>query len=61
MKEYINSPCNSSLATSCVKSAMASSCDEGKVAAPFTEGVSSSTEGCWRSMNLLQLSVHWPI
>ena len=45
MNKYLNPPCNSSLATSCAKSLMASSCDEGKVAALFTEGVSSSAEG----------------
>ena len=43
MKKYVNPPCNSSLATSCAKSIMASS--EGRVAALFTEGVSSSAEG----------------
>ena len=43
MKKYVNPPCNSSLATSCATSIMASS--EGKVAAPFTEGASSSEEG----------------
>ena len=43
MNKYVNPPCNSSLATSCAKSVMASY--EGKVAALFTEGVSSSAEG----------------
>ena len=43
MTKYVNPPCNSSLATSCAKSIMASS--EGRVAALFTEGVPSSTEG----------------
>ena len=38
MKEYINPPYKSSLATSCAKSVMANSCGEGKVAALFTEG-----------------------
>ena len=42
MNKYVNPPCNSSLATSYAKSVMASS--EGKVAALFTEGVSSSVE-----------------
>ena len=45
MNEFINPPCNSSLATSCFKFAKATCCDEGKVAALFTEGVSSSAEG----------------
>ena len=45
MNEYVNPPCNSSVATSRVESAMASSCDEGRMAALFTEGVSSSAEG----------------
>ena len=45
MNEHINPPCNSSLATSCTKSVMASSCGKGKVAALFTDGVSSSGEG----------------
>ena len=44
MIEYVNPPCNSSLATSCAKYVMASSCGEGKVAALFPEGVSSSAE-----------------
>ena len=44
MNEYINTSCNSSVAPSCVESAMDSFCDEGKVATPFTEGVSSSAE-----------------
>ena len=44
MNEYKTPPCNSSLATSCVESAMASSSGEGKVAAPFTEGVLNSAE-----------------
>ena len=44
MIEFVNPPCNSSLATSCAKSVMASSCGEGKAAALFTEGVSSSAE-----------------
>ena len=43
--EYISPPCNSSLTTSCIKSAIASSGDQGKVAALFPEGVSSSAEG----------------
>ena len=45
MNNYVNPPCNSSLATSCAKSVMASSCGEGKVSALFTEGVSNSAEG----------------
>ena len=45
MNKYVNPPCNSSLATSCAKSVMTGSCGEGKVAALFTEGVSSSAEG----------------
>ena len=36
---------NSSLAMSCAKSVITSSCGEGKVAALFTGGVSSSAEG----------------
>ena len=43
MSKYVNPTCNSSLATSCTKSVMASS--DGKKAALFTEGVSSSVEG----------------
>ena len=42
VNKYVNPPCNSSLATSCGKSTMASS--EGRKAALFTEGVSSSAE-----------------
>ena len=42
MDKHVNPPCNSSLATSCAKSIMATS--EGRVAAFFTEGVSSSEE-----------------
>ena len=45
MNKNINPPCNSSLLTSCAKSAMTSSCGEVKVATLFTEGVSSSAEG----------------
>ena len=45
MNEYVNPPCNSSLATSCAKSVMASSCGEDKVAALFTEDVLISAEG----------------
>ena len=45
MIEYLNPPSKSLLTTSCAKSTMASSCGEGKVAAPFTEGVSSSASG----------------
>ena len=45
LSEYTNQPGNSSLATSCIKSAMAGSCDEGKVAALFTEAVSNSPKG----------------
>ena len=45
MNESINPPCNSSLATSCIKSAISSSCDEGKVDALSTEGVSIFPEG----------------
>ena len=45
MNEDVNPSCNNSLATCCIKSAMASSCDEGKVAALFREGVAKSTEG----------------
>ena len=44
MNKYVNPSCNSPLATTCAKSVMASSCGEGKVAALFTEGVSSSAE-----------------
>ena len=44
---------NSSLAVSCIKFIMTSSCDEGKLAALFTEGVSSC-----QSMRLLQRSVY---
>ena len=44
MDEYIKLPCNSSLATSCAKSVLGSSCCDGKVAALFTEGVSSAAE-----------------
>ena len=43
--EYTNPPCTSSLAASCIKSAMVNSCDGAKVAAPFTEVVSTSAEG----------------
>ena len=43
MIKYVNPPCNSSLATSCAKFIMVIS--EGRVAALFTEGVSSSAEG----------------
>ena len=42
MGKYVNPPCNSSLATSCANSVIASS--EGRVAALFTQGVSSSAE-----------------
>ena len=45
MNEYINPPCRSSLATSCIKSAMTSSYDDGKVATLFTDCVSNSAEG----------------
>ena len=45
MNKYVNPPCNSSLATSCAKSVMGSSYSEGIVAAPFTEGLSSSGKG----------------
>ena len=45
MNEVINPPCKSSVATSCVESAISSSSDEKKTAAPFIEGVSSTTEG----------------
>ena len=45
MIECITPPCTSSVAKSCVEYAMASSSDEGKLAASFTEGVSSSAEG----------------
>ena len=41
--QYVNPPCKSSLATSCAKSTKANS--NGRVAAFFTEGVSSSAEG----------------
>ena len=44
MIKFVNQPCNSSLATSCAKPVMASSFGERKVAALFTEGVSSSAE-----------------
>ena len=47
MIEYINPSCISSVVTSCFESAMASSADigdMGRVAAPFTEDVSSSAE-----------------
>ena len=43
MNKNINPTFNSSLATSCAESIMASS--ESRVAALFTEGVSSSAEG----------------
>ena len=43
MNKHVNPPSNNSLATSCAKSIMASS--EGRVAALFTEAVSSSAEG----------------
>ena len=43
MKKFVNPPCNRSLATTCAKPVIASS--EGKTAALFTEGVSSSAEG----------------
>ena len=43
MNNHVNPPCNSCLATSCVKSIMASS--EGRVAVLFTAGVSISAEG----------------
>ena len=43
LNKYVNPPCNSSLATSCVNFVMTSSV--GRVAALFTEGVSSSAEG----------------
>ena len=45
MNNYAYPPCNSSLATSCGKFVMASSCGEGKMAALFTEVLSSSVEG----------------
>ena len=45
MNKKVNPPCDSSLATSCAKYVMASCCGESKVAALFTEGVSSSAEG----------------
>ena len=45
VKKYRNPPCNSSVATSCVKYPTASSSEEGSATAPFTEGASSSTEG----------------
>ena len=45
MKKFLYPTCNNSLATSCAKSVMASSCGDGKVAALFTEVVSSSAEG----------------
>ena len=54
MKNFLNPPCNSSLATSCSKSVMVSSCGEGKVATLFTEGVS---RGSWQLMRLRQRSV----
>ena len=44
MNEYINPPCSSFLARSCIESVKASSSDEGKVATPFTEGVSSTAQ-----------------
>ena len=44
MKNNVEPPCNSSLATSCAKSVMTSSCGVGKVAATFNEGVSSPAE-----------------
>ena len=43
MNKFGNPPCNSSLPTSCSNTVMASS--EGKVAALFTQGVSSAAEG----------------
>ena len=45
MNKNVNPPCKSSLATSCAKSVMSKSCSEGRLAAVFTEGVSSSAEG----------------
>ena len=45
MNESLNPPCDSSLATSWIKSAIASSFGEGKLAALFFDGVSSSAEG----------------
>ena len=45
MNECLNPPCSSSVATSCVEPTMASSSDEGRVTAPFFEGVSISAEG----------------
>ena len=44
MNKYVNPPYKSSITTSCAKSVMTSSCGEVKVAALFTEGVSSSAE-----------------
>ena len=44
MNQYINPPCSSSSTTSCIESAMVSSSVENRLAAPFTEGVSSSAE-----------------
>ena len=43
MKKHVNPPCKILSATFCAKSIIASS--EGRVAALFTEGVSSSAEG----------------
>ena len=45
MNKYVNPPCNSSLATSCAKPVIAGSCVGGRVAALFTEGVSSYADG----------------
>ena len=45
MSEYKNPPCNISAATSCVYFSMTSSSEEGRAAAPFKEGVSSSAWG----------------
>ena len=45
MNKYVNPPCDNLLATSFTKSVIASSCGECKVAAVFTEAVSSSVEG----------------
>ena len=44
MIEEINPQFNTSVATSCVESAMASSSDEGEVAAPFTLPTSAEEE-----------------
>ena len=43
----MNPPCNSLIATFCIKFTMASKSVESRATAPFTEGLSSSSEGEW--------------